>query len=162
MKSLIETKSIVQIAYDLRDPATGEWPSAMDVWRAIYQKADGTWSIQNGEEILNNLHAVAEIDQEKIPAAPVPLVEPFALVLGRKKKPNSHGVGVAAVNQGAQERYRLHAQAETARQHADNAQQHAAALERQVQRLTQANMQLPDELESQREELASQRRTFEA
>ncbi|KAL6643328.1 hypothetical protein ACP70R_018993 [Stipagrostis hirtigluma subsp. patula] len=161
MKSLVGTKSIVQIAYDLRDPETGEWPNAMDVWRAIYQKPDGTWSVPNGEEVLNNLNDVAQREQERISSAPVPLVEHFALVLGRKPN-HSRGVGVAAVNQGAQERHRLRAQAETARQHADDAQQHAAALEEEVQRLTHANMQLRDELESQREELASQRKTVEA
>ena len=35
-----------------RDPETGEWPTAMQVWRATYQKADGTWSIPMGEEIM--------------------------------------------------------------------------------------------------------------
>ena len=35
-----------------RDPETGEWPTAMQVWRATYQKADGTWSIPTGEEIM--------------------------------------------------------------------------------------------------------------
>jgi hypothetical protein len=34
--------------------------------------------------LQNNLHAVAETEQEKIASAPVPLVEHFALVLGRK------------------------------------------------------------------------------
>ncbi|TVU46952.1 hypothetical protein EJB05_06526, partial [Eragrostis curvula] len=143
------------------DPATGEWPSAMDVWKAMYQKTDGTWSVPNGEEILTNLHDVAETEQERIASAAVPLAEHFALVLGRKPN-HSRGVGVPAVNQGAQERHRLHAQAEIARQHADNAREHAAALEAEVQRLTQANMQLRDDMQSQREELASQRRTVEA
>jgi chromosome segregation ATPase len=108
-----------------------------------------------------NLHAAAETEQEKISSAAVPLVEHFALVLGRKPN-HSRGVGVPAVNQGAQERHRLLAQAERARQSANNAQEHAAALEGEVQRLTQANMQLRDELQSQREELASQRRSVEA
>ena len=35
-----------------RDSETGEWPTAMQVWRATYQKADGTWSIPMGEEIM--------------------------------------------------------------------------------------------------------------
>ncbi|KAK3143228.1 hypothetical protein QOZ80_4BG0360380 [Eleusine coracana subsp. coracana] len=160
MKSLVGTRSIVQIAYDLRNPETGEWPSAMDVWKAMYQKPDGTWSLPNGEEILTNLHSVAETEQEKISSAAVPLAEHFAIVLGRKPN-HSRGVGVPAVNQGAQERHRLHAQAEVARQRPDNAQEHAAALEGEVQRLTEANMQLRDELHSQREELASQRKTVE-
>ncbi|RLM80109.1 uncharacterized protein C2845_PM12G13750 [Panicum miliaceum] len=132
----------------------------MDLWKAIYQKPDGTWSVQNGEKILNNLHTVAETEQEKIASAPVPLVEHFALVLGRKSN-HSRGVGVAAVNHGAQERHRLHAQAEAARQHADDAQEHAAALQGEILRLTEANNQLRDELQSQREELTSQRRTVE-
>lgn len=32
---------------------TGEWPSAIDVWKATYLK-NGTWSVPNGEEILVN------------------------------------------------------------------------------------------------------------
>ncbi|RLM58105.1 ATP synthase subunit-like protein [Panicum miliaceum] len=160
MKSLVGTKSIVQIAYEQRDPATSEWPTAMDLYKAIYQKPDGTWSVQNGEEILNNLHTVAETEQEKIASAPVPFVEHFALVLGRKSN-HSWGVGVAEVNHGAQERHMLHAQAEAARQHADDAQEHAAALQGEVLRLTEVNNQLRDELQSQREELISQRRTVE-
>ncbi|TVT99281.1 hypothetical protein EJB05_55356, partial [Eragrostis curvula] len=125
MKSLVGTKSIMQIAYELREPAT------------------------------------AETEPERIASVAVPLAEHFALVMGRKPN-HSRGVGVPAVNQDAQERHRLHAQAEIARQHADNAREHAAALEAEVQRLTQANMQLQDDMQSQREELASQRRSVEA
>jgi len=29
-----------------------EWPSAIDVWKATYTRADGTWCIPNGEEIM--------------------------------------------------------------------------------------------------------------
>jgi len=35
-----------------RDPEASEWPTAMQVWKATYQKADGTWSIPTGEEIM--------------------------------------------------------------------------------------------------------------
>ncbi|TVU11855.1 hypothetical protein EJB05_45464, partial [Eragrostis curvula] len=125
MKSLVRTKSIMQIAYELREPAT------------------------------------AETEPERIASVVVPLAEHFALVLGRKPN-HSRGASVPGVNQGAQERHRLHAQAEIARQHADNAREHAVALEAEVQRLTQANMQLRDDMQSHREELASQRRSVEA
>ena len=76
MGSKVGTRSIAQIAYDLvskfflppthcselvnicffipmqRDLETSEWPTAIQVWRATYQKADGTWSIPTGEEIM--------------------------------------------------------------------------------------------------------------
>ncbi|XP_052137340.1 uncharacterized protein LOC127755680 [Oryza glaberrima] len=160
MKSLVGTKSIVQIASELRNPETGAWPSAVDVWRAIYMKANGTWSIPNGAEILNNLEEAAETHKERIAAAPIPLAEHFALVLGRKPN-HSRGVGIGAVNQGAQERYRIHARAEAADQRASDAQNQAAALAEEVERLTEANNQLRDELRFQREELNSQKKTVE-
>uniref|UniRef100_A0A0D3HTB4 Uncharacterized protein n=1 Tax=Oryza barthii TaxID=65489 RepID=A0A0D3HTB4_9ORYZ len=161
MKSLVGTINIetyevtlVQIASKLRNPETGAWPSAVDVWRAIYMKANGTWSIPNGAEILNNLEEAAETHKERIAAAPIPLAEHFALVLGRKPN-HSRGVGIGAVNQGAQERYRIRARAETADQRASDAQNQAAAL------LEEANNQLRDELRFQREELNSQNKTVE-
>ncbi|CAD6226570.1 unnamed protein product [Miscanthus lutarioriparius] len=111
MGSKVGTISIAQIAYDLRDPETGEWPTAMQVWRATYQKADGTWSIPMGEEIMTKLHEAAGIHQEKISSAPMPIVEHFALVLGRKPN-HSRGVGIRAVNRLAKERIRLQVQIE--------------------------------------------------
>uniref|UniRef100_A0A0E0J900 Uncharacterized protein n=1 Tax=Oryza nivara TaxID=4536 RepID=A0A0E0J900_ORYNI len=137
-----------------RNPETGAWPSAVDVWRAIYMKANGTWSIPNGAEILNNLEEAAETHKERIAAAPIPLAEHFALVLGRKPN-HSRSVGIGAVNQGAKERYRIHARAEAADQRASDAQNQAAAL------LEEANNQLRDELRFQREELNSQKKTVE-
>ncbi|CAD6226953.1 unnamed protein product [Miscanthus lutarioriparius] len=135
MGSKVGTKSIAQIAYDLRDPETGEWPTAMQVWRATYQKANGTWSIPTGEEIMTKLHEAARIHQEKISSAPVPIVEHFALVLGRKPN-NSRGVGIRAGNRLAEERIRLQAQIEAseqreaaARERADAAEQCAEAAE---------------------------------
>uniref|UniRef100_A0A0E0E5K3 Uncharacterized protein n=1 Tax=Oryza meridionalis TaxID=40149 RepID=A0A0E0E5K3_9ORYZ len=160
MKSLVGTKSIVQIASELTNPETGAWPSAVDVWRAIYMKANGTWSIPNGAEILNNLEEAAETHKERIAAAPIPLAEHFALVPGRKPN-HSCGVGIGAVNQGAQERYRIHARAEAADQRASDAQNQAAALAEEVERLTEANNQLRDELRFQCEELNSQKKTVE-
>ncbi|CAD6269799.1 unnamed protein product [Miscanthus lutarioriparius] len=97
MGSKVGTRSIAQIAYDLRDPETGEWPTAMQVWRATYQKADGTWPIPTGEEIMTKLHEAAGIHQEKISSTPVLIVEHFALVLGQKLN-HSRGVGIRAVN----------------------------------------------------------------
>ncbi|XP_052151797.1 uncharacterized protein LOC127770171 [Oryza glaberrima] len=157
MKSLVGTKSIVQIASELTNPETGAWPSAVDVCRAIY---NWTWSIPNGAEIMNNLEEAAETHKERIAAAPIPLAEHFALVLGRKPN-HSRGVGIGAVNQGAQERYRIHARAEAADQRASDAQNQAAALAEEVERLTEAKNQLRDELRFQREELNSQKKTVE-
>uniref|UniRef100_I1QN19 Uncharacterized protein n=1 Tax=Oryza glaberrima TaxID=4538 RepID=I1QN19_ORYGL len=159
MKSHVGTKSIVQIAHELRNLVTGEWPSAIDVWKATYLK-NGTWSVPNGEEILNNLQTAAETNQERIAAAQIPMVEHFALVLGRKPN-HSRGVGISAINEGAQERYRVNAQAEAAQQQANEAHQQAAALLEEVQKLIVENLQLKGELQSQREELNSQKRTVE-
>ncbi|KAF0934731.1 hypothetical protein E2562_028326, partial [Oryza meyeriana var. granulata] len=128
MGSKVETKSIAQIAHELGNKETGQWPTAMQVWKATYQKADGTWSISNGEEI-----------QENISSAPVPLVEHLALVLGRKAN-HSRGVGLRAINGVAEERLRLLAQIEAAekraaaaQEHADAAEQRAVAMEDHVQ-----------------------------
>lgn len=88
------------------------------------------------------------------------MVDHFALVLGRKPN-HSRGVGISAINEGAQERYRVHAQAEAAQQQANEAHQQAAALLEEVQKLTVENLQLKGELQSQREELNSQKRTVE-
>ncbi|CAD6263743.1 unnamed protein product [Miscanthus lutarioriparius] len=114
MGSKVGTRPIAQITYHLRDPEAGEWPTAMQVWKATYQKANGTWSIPTGEEIMTKLHEAAGIHQEKISSAPVPIVEHFALVLGRKPN-HSRGVGIRDVNRVAEERIRLQAQIEASK-----------------------------------------------
>ncbi|CAD6262604.1 unnamed protein product [Miscanthus lutarioriparius] len=170
MASKVGTRSIAQIAYDLRDLETGEWPTAMQVWRATYQKADGTWSIQTGEEIMTKLHEAAGIHQEKISSAPVLIVEHFALVLGRKPN-HSRGVGIHAVNRLAEERIRLQAQieaseqreaaaqacADAVEQRAEAAEQRAQALESQVSTVVETNAQLQEEQQSQHDKLSSLR-----
>lgn len=83
----------------------------------------------------NNLEEAAETHKERIAAAPIPLAEHFALVLGRKPN-HSRSVGIGAVNQGAKERYRIYARAEAADQRASDAQNQAAALLEKVERLT--------------------------
>ena len=87
------------------------------------------------------LHEATGIHQEKISSAPVPIVEQFVLVLGRKPN-HSRGVGIRAVNRVAQERIRLQAQIEaseqreaTARARADAAEQRAEAAEQRAQAL---------------------------
>ncbi|CAD6226101.1 unnamed protein product [Miscanthus lutarioriparius] len=158
-----------------RDPETGEWPTAMQVWRATYQKADGTWSIPTGEEIMfvfnalqTKLHEAAGIHQEKISSAPMPIVEHFALVLGQKPN-HSRGVGIRAVNRLVEERIRLQAQieaseqreaaararADATEQRAEAAEQRAQALESQVSTVVETNAQLQEEQQSQRDELSS-------
>ena len=87
------------------------------------------------------LHEAAGIHQEKISSTPVPIVEHFALVLGRK--PNySRGVGICAVNRLAEERIILQAQIEASEQRkaaaqarADAAEQRAEAAEQRAQAL---------------------------
>lgn len=168
MGSKVGTHSIAQIAYDLRDPETGEWPTAMQVWRATYQKTDGTWKNPTGEETLVKLNEVAVTHQERISSAPVPMVEHFALVLGRKPN-HSRGVGIRAVNRVAEERIRLQAQiealeqretaararADAAEQRAEAAEHRAEALEGQVSTVVEANAQLREEQEAQRNLLSS-------
>ncbi|KAF0896574.1 hypothetical protein E2562_025511, partial [Oryza meyeriana var. granulata] len=150
----VGTKSIAQIAHELRNKETGEWPTAMQVWKATYQKVDGTWSISNGEGILAKLNEVAQSQQEKISSAPVPLVEHFALVLGRKAN-HSRGVGLRAINGVAEERLRLLAQIEAAekraaaaQERADAAEQRAVAMEDHVQKLDEVNARLHEEQQS--------------
>ncbi|EAY90651.1 hypothetical protein OsI_12254 [Oryza sativa Indica Group] len=167
MGSKVGTKSIAQIAHELRNKETGEWPTTMQVWKATYQKADGTWSVPNGERVLSKLNEVAQSQQEKICSAAVPLVEHFALVLGKKAN-HSRGMGLRAINRVAEERLRLLAQVEAAEKHAataqervDAAEQRAVAMEDQVRKLDETNAQLQVEQQSQRDELNSQRRTVE-
>uniref|UniRef100_A0A0D9Z9J2 Uncharacterized protein n=1 Tax=Oryza glumipatula TaxID=40148 RepID=A0A0D9Z9J2_9ORYZ len=131
MGSKVGTKSIAQIAHELRNKETGEWPTAMQVWKATYQKADGTWSVPNGERVLSELNEVAQSQQEKICSAAVPLVEHFALVLGRKAN-HSRGMGLRAINGVAEERIRLLAQVEAAEKHAAAAQERADAAEQRA------------------------------
>ncbi|XP_062212527.1 uncharacterized protein LOC133913401 isoform X2 [Phragmites australis] len=141
-----------------RDPETGAWPTAMQVWRATYQKADGTWSVPSGEETLTKLHEVAQTHEEQISAAHVPMVEHFALVLGRKPN-HSRGVGNRAVNRVGEERIKLREQieasdqraaaaqerAEAAEQRAQAAEQRAQVMEAQVCTMVQSNAQLQEE-----------------
>ncbi|KAL6875591.1 hypothetical protein ACP4OV_013104 [Aristida adscensionis] len=158
MGSKLGTKSIAQIAYELRDPETGAWPTAMQVWKATYQKADGTWSIPSGDETLVQLCEVSQTHQEQISSAPIPMVEHFAIVLGRKAN-HSHGVGIRGINRVAEERIRLHeqiesaeqraeaarARAEAVEQHAEAAEQRAEAMQEQVTTMTQLNEEIREE-----------------
>uniref|UniRef100_A0A0E0FE83 Uncharacterized protein n=1 Tax=Oryza meridionalis TaxID=40149 RepID=A0A0E0FE83_9ORYZ len=123
---------------------------------------DWAWLIKHSE-----LNEAAQSQQEKICSAAVPLVEHFALVLGRKAN-HSRGMGLRAINGVAEERLRLLAQVEAAEKHAaaaqeraDAAEQRAVAMEDQVRKLDETNAQLQVEQQSQRDELNSQRRTVE-
>ncbi|CAD6253926.1 unnamed protein product [Miscanthus lutarioriparius] len=163
MGSKVGTRSIAQIAYDLRDPETGEWPTAMQVWRATYQKVDGTWPIPTGEEIITKLHEGAGIHQEKISSTPVPIVEALRTSSWSKAK-HSCGVGIHAVNRVVEERIKLQEQIEAseqreaaARARADAAEQRARALEGQVSMMVKTNAQLQEEQQSQCDELSSLR-----
>jgi len=118
--------------------------------------------------LQTKLHEAAGIHQEKISSALVPIVEHFALVLGRKPN-HSGGVGIRAVNRLAEERIRLQAQieaseqceatararADATKQRAEAAEQRAQALESQVSTVVETNAQLQEEQESQRDELSS-------
>ena len=78
------------------------------------------------------LHEAAGIRQEKISSAPVPIVEHFALVLGRKPN-HSRGVCIRAVNRVAEERIRLQAQIEASEQREAAVQAHADAAEKRAE-----------------------------
>jgi hypothetical protein len=113
--------------------------------------------------LQTKLHEAARIHQEKISSAPVPIVEHFALVLGRKPN-HSRGVGIHAVNRVAEERIRMQAQVEASKQReaaaqarADAAEQRAQALEGQVSTVVETNAQLQEEQQSQHDELSSLR-----
>jgi hypothetical protein len=91
--------------------------------------------------LQTKLQEVVGTHQEKISSAPVPIVEHFALVLGRKPN-HSRGVGIRAVNRVAEERIRLQAQIEAfeqretaARARADAAEQRTKAAEQRAQAL---------------------------
>jgi len=116
--------------------------------------------------LQTKLHEAAGIHQEKISSAPVPIVEHFALVLGRKPN-HSRGVGIRSVNRVAEERIKLQAQieaseqreaaaqarADAAEQRAETADQQAQALEDQVSTVVETNAHLQEEQQSQRDEL---------
>jgi len=120
--------------------------------------------------LQTKLHEAAGIHQEKISSAPVPIVEHFALVLGRKPN-HSRGVGIRAVNRVAEERIRLQVQieaseqreaaararADAAEQRAEATEQRAQALEGQVSTVVETNAQLQEEQQSQRDEMSSLR-----
>jgi len=122
--------------------------------------------------LQNKLHEAVGIHQEKISSAPVPIVEHFTLVLGRKPN-HSRGVGIRAVNRVAEERIRLQVQieaseqreaaararADAAEQRAEAAEQRAQALESQVSTVVKTNAQLQEEQQSQRDEMSSLRQT---
>ena len=59
--------------------------------------------------LQTKLHEADGVHDEKISSAPMPIVEHFTLVLGRKPN-HSRGVGICAVNRVAEERIRLQAQ----------------------------------------------------
>jgi len=91
--------------------------------------------------LQTKLQEVAGTHQEKIPSAPVPIVEHFSLVLGRKPN-HSHGVGIRAVNRVTEERIRLLTQIEAsqqreaaARARVDAAEQRAEAAKQRAQAL---------------------------
>jgi hypothetical protein len=101
--------------------------------------------------LQTKLQEVVGTHQEKISSVPVPIVEHFTLVLGRKPN-HSRGVGIRAVNRVAEERIRLQAQIEAseqreaaARARADAAEQRAQALEGQVSTVVETNAQLQEE-----------------
>jgi hypothetical protein len=104
---------------------------------------------------------VGELYKEQINTAHIPLVEHFALVLGRKRN-HSRGVGNGAVSVRAQEKQHMQARLLVK-------QKRAQALEGEVERLTQATKnqteaytQLQADVESQHAEIEIQRKAIEA
>ncbi|CAD6238312.1 unnamed protein product [Miscanthus lutarioriparius] len=124
------------MSHQKRDSETGEWPTAMQVWRATYQKADGTWSIPTGGEIMPNhsrcvgIRVVNRVAEERIRLQ-------------------------AQIEASEQHEATARARADAAEQRVEAAEQQAQALEGQVSVVVETNAQLQEEQQSQRDELSS-------
>ncbi|CAD6268122.1 unnamed protein product [Miscanthus lutarioriparius] len=92
----------------------------------------GTRSIAQIAYDLTKLQEAVGIHQKKISSMPVPIMEHFALVLGRKTN-HSRGVGIRFVNRVAEERIRLQAQIEASEQREAAAQACADAAEQRAE-----------------------------
>nr|GMD17988.1 ATP synthase subunit-like protein [Ipomoea batatas] len=108
-----------------KDKDSNEWPNAVKVWKASRTKSNGTWSVPNGEEIMNKLQEEGEKNKEKISAAPLPLVEHFSLVLKRKSS-YARGLGLKGITSKAQENILLQAEIEASKKREKNLEEEVA------------------------------------
>nr|GMC73341.1 ATP synthase subunit-like protein [Ipomoea batatas] len=108
-----------------KDKDTNEWPNDVEVWKASRTKSNGTWSVPNGEEIMNKLQEEGEKNKEKISTAPLPLVEHFSLVLKRKSS-YAHGLGLEGITSKAQEKILLQAEIEASKKREKNLEEEVA------------------------------------
>ncbi|KAL3010899.1 hypothetical protein AAZX31_07G170600 [Glycine max] len=116
-------------------------------------RSNGTWCIPKGEEIMEALENVGDIYQEEISKAPVPLVEHFAIVLGRKSN-HSLGVGSAPITKKFSHEQIIQNQLENAQNRVNN-------LELEVQKLTNITKKQEDVITQLHIEVQSQRELIE-
>nr|GLL21441.1 Transposase, Ptta/En/Spm, plant [Ipomoea trifida] len=114
LSGIVETSNIAPRVEEQKDKDSNEWPNAVEVWKASRTKSNGTWSVPNGEEIMNKLQEEGEKNKEKISAAPLPLVEHFSLVLKRKSS-YARGLGLKGITSKAQEKILLQAEIEASK-----------------------------------------------
>nr|GMD16238.1 ATP synthase subunit-like protein [Ipomoea batatas] len=127
-----------------KDKDSNEWPNAVEVWKASRTKSNGTWSVPNGEEIMNKLQEEGEKNKEKISVAPLPLVEHFSLVLKRKSS-YARGLGLKGITSKAQEKIILQVEIEASKKREKNLEEEVAkckeiaqaALDKQVAEIKQ-------------------------
>ncbi|KAK8615062.1 hypothetical protein V6N13_068848 [Hibiscus sabdariffa] len=141
----------------MKDKDSDEWPDAVTLWKATHMKHNGTWSVPNGEEIMNKLREEGEKNQEKISSAPIPLVEHFALVLGTTSN-YSRGIGVGGITSTSQVKSRILAETIAAKNRAES---EVARLTEITEKQDETNIQLQNDIETQCEELIAQGKAIE-
>ncbi|KAK8986483.1 hypothetical protein V6N11_010039 [Hibiscus sabdariffa] len=140
-----------------KDKVSNEWPDVVTLWKATHMKPNGTWSVSNGEEIMNKLREEGEKNQEKISSAPIPLVEHFSLVLGITSN-YSRGIGVGGITSTSQVKSRILAETIVAKKRAESK---VARLTEITEKQDETNIQLQNDIEAQREELIAQGKAIE-
>nr|GMD79687.1 Transposase, Ptta/En/Spm, plant [Ipomoea batatas] len=125
LSGIVETSNIAPRVEEQKDKYSNEWPNAVEVWKASRTKSNGTWSVLNGEEIMNKLQEEGEKNKEKILAAPLPLVEHFSLVLKRKSS-YARGLGLKGITSKAQENILLQAEIEGSKKREKNLEEEVA------------------------------------
>nr|GMC52929.1 Transposase, Ptta/En/Spm, plant [Ipomoea batatas] len=85
-----------------------------EVWKVSRKRSNETWSIPNGEEIMNKLQEDGEKNKEKISVAFLRLVEHFDLVLKRKSS-YACDLGLKGITSKTQEKIHLQAKTEASK-----------------------------------------------
>ncbi|QCD97249.1 putative transposase [Vigna unguiculata] len=142
IKSVIETKSIIQKAYEMKEElGSDEWPSAIDVWKDTRMRVDGTWCIPNGEEIMDNLKNVGEVYGEEIEKAHIPIIKHFQFVLGTKPS-HFQGIGNISLAKRNVEKQLFQSQIHNAQKRAQDLELEVLKLSNIIQKQQETNMQL--------------------